>query len=52
MLDTDVRVTPELDEPEEPARFRTRRLVRWAIILTMGILVVLAMWQEPLYAGH
>jgi len=38
-------------EPEEgPARFTRRRLIRWISILTIGILVVLAVWQEPLYA--
>lgn len=37
--------------PEEgPARFSKRRLIRWIAILTIGIVVVLAIWQEPLYA--
>jgi hypothetical protein len=37
--------------PEEgPARFNKRRLVRIITILTVGILVVLAVWQQPLYA--
>ncbi|MCM4079043.1 MULTISPECIES: hypothetical protein [Paractinoplanes] len=40
-----------LTEPEEdPARFTRRRLVRWVAVLTIGIVVVLAIWQEPLYA--
>jgi hypothetical protein len=53
MADTDVLAEPELDEPEDyPARFTTRRVLRWVAILTLGILVVLAIWQEPLYAGH
>jgi hypothetical protein len=40
-----------LAEPEEgPARFTRRRLVRWIAILTVGILLVLAVWQQPLYA--
>ncbi|HET6480472.1 MAG TPA: hypothetical protein VFG35_10605 [Actinoplanes sp.] len=40
-----------LTEPEEdPARFSTRRLVRWIAVLTIGVVVVLAIWQEPLYA--
>ncbi|WP_250036916.1 hypothetical protein [Paractinoplanes maris] len=40
-----------LTEPEEgPARFNRRRLVRWISVLTVGIVVVLAIWQEPLYA--
>ena len=40
-----------LAEPEEgPARFNRRRLVRVIFILTIGIIAVLAIWQEPLYA--
>jgi hypothetical protein len=40
-----------LTEPEEgPARFSRKRLVRWIAVLTVGIVVVLAIWQEPLYA--
>lgn len=46
---TDVR--PELGvEEDEPARFTGRRVVRWVTILTLGILAVLALWQDPLYA--
>ncbi|BFU43716.1 hypothetical protein KRMM14A1004_19530 [Krasilnikovia sp. MM14-A1004] len=52
MLDTDVTVEPGLEPDEGPARFNRRRLVRWVAILTIGILVVLAIWQDPLYAGH
>jgi hypothetical protein len=38
-------------EPEEgPARFNKRRLVRWITVLTIGIVLVIAIWQEPLYA--
>ena len=38
-------------EPEEgPARFNKRRLVRWIAVLTIGIVLILAAWQEPLYA--
>ena len=38
-------------EPEEgPARFNKRRLVRWIAVLTIGIVLVIAIWQEPLYA--
>jgi hypothetical protein len=47
---TDVMTPPEADE-DEPARFNTRRLVRWVTILVVGILAVLAFWQEPLHAG-
>jgi len=52
MPDTDVITRPRLDEDEGPARFNRRRLIRWVAILTIGILVVLALWQEPLYAGR
>jgi hypothetical protein len=52
LADTDVLIERELDEPDDyPRRFNGRRLVRWVTILTVGILVVLAIWQEPLYAG-
>ena len=51
MADTDVLAEPQLDEPEDrPVRFTGRRLLRWAVVLTVGILAVLAIWQEPLYA--
>lgn len=44
-------LTEPLTEPDEdPARFNRRRLVRWIAVLTIGIVVVLAIWQEPLYA--
>jgi len=44
-------MTKRLAEPEEdPARFNRRRLVRWIAVLTTGIVLVLAIWQEPLYA--
>jgi hypothetical protein len=44
-------MTRPLAGPEEgPARFNKRRLVRIIAILTIGILVILAVWQEPLYA--
>ncbi len=37
-----------LTEPEEgPARINKRRLVRWIAVLTIGIVVVLAIWQDP-----
>ena len=52
MPDIDVITRPELDEEDGPARFNRRRLIRWVAILTIGILVVLALWQEPLYAGR
>ena len=51
MADTDVLAEPQVDEPEDrPGRFTGRRLLRWAVVLTVGILAVLAIWQEPLYA--
>jgi hypothetical protein len=44
-------LTKPLAEPDEgPARFTKRRLMRWIAVLTIGIVVVLAIWQEPLYA--
>jgi hypothetical protein len=49
MVDTDVMTEPDLGG--EPIRFPARRVVRWMAVLTIGILVVLAIWQEPLYAG-
>ncbi|WP_173745342.1 hypothetical protein [Actinoplanes sp. TFC3] len=51
MIDTDVRTTPELDEDEPRDGFNRRRLIRVVTILTIGILAVLAVWQDPLYAG-
>jgi hypothetical protein len=52
MADTDV-VTRHQTEPDEgPARFNRRRMLRWLTILTLGILAVLAIWQDPLYAGR
>jgi hypothetical protein len=51
MADTEVLVEPQLDEPDDgPGRFTARRVLRWAVVLTLGILAVLAIWQEPLYA--
>ena len=46
----DVRPEPLAEDDEPPARFRPRRLIRWAVVLTLGIVAVLAIWQEPLYA--
>ena len=48
-MKTDVRPEPAVDE-DEPARFNGRRLARWITILALGILLVLAFWQEPLHA--
>jgi hypothetical protein len=41
-----------LTEPGEgPARFfHKRRTVRWIAILAIGIVMIIAFWQEPLYA--
>jgi hypothetical protein len=49
-VNTEVTAEPEVGD-DEPARFPVRRVVRWVTILTVGILAVLAIWQEPLYAG-
>jgi hypothetical protein len=44
-------LTRPLAGPEEgPARFNKRRLIRWIAILTIGIVLVIAIWQAPLYA--
>lgn len=44
-------MTRPLAGPEEgPARFNKRRLIRVIAILTIGIILVLAIWQDPLYA--
>jgi hypothetical protein len=44
-------MTRPLAGPEEgPARFNKRRLIRVIAILTIGIVLVLAIWQDPLYA--
>jgi hypothetical protein len=52
VLDTDVIPSAETEADEPPARFNRRRMIRWAMILTLGILAVLAIWQDPLYAGN
>ncbi len=41
---------PQAEPEEGPARFNRRRLVRWIAVLTIGIVLTLAIWQEPLYA--
>ena len=52
MLDTDVRIDAQLEPGEDPRRFNRRRAVRVVTILVLGILAVLAIWDEPLYAGY
>jgi hypothetical protein len=44
-----MRPDPAVEE-DEPARFNGRRVIRWVTILTLGIVAVLAIWQDPLYA--
>ncbi|HET9518410.1 MAG TPA: hypothetical protein VFO77_11840 [Actinoplanes sp.] len=51
MKNTDLVVDVDT-EPDEPARFNVRRMVRWVTVLAVGILAVLAFWQDPLYALH
>jgi len=51
-MKTDVLIEPDVEEDEPASRFNARRVIRWVAILTIGILAVLAIWQEPLYAGH
>jgi hypothetical protein len=44
-------MTNETTEATDQPAFMTRaRMVRWAAVLTVGILVVLAVWQSPSYA--
>jgi hypothetical protein len=51
MGNTDLMVHLETDEEDLPARFMSgRRLVRWVSVLAAGILAVLVLWQDPLYA--
>ena len=54
MAQTDTMTNTEFEpEPDEvPARINGRRVLRGVAILTVGIVAVLALWQEPLYAGH
>jgi len=52
MLDTDVQIDPQLEPDGDPGRFNRRRAIRVVAVLVLGILAVLAIWQEPLYAGH
>lgn len=51
MLDTDVRITKDVEPDDDPGRFNRRRAVRVVTVVVLGILAVLAIWQEPLYAG-
>ncbi|BCJ41599.1 hypothetical protein GCM10010168_54030 [Actinoplanes ianthinogenes] len=44
----DLLSRPETEPEEDPARFR-RRLIRWLAILTIGTIVMVACWQDPLY---
>jgi len=48
MINTDVSLESTLEPDDGPARFNRRRLVRWVAILTLGILAVLALWQDHL----
>jgi hypothetical protein len=50
VIDTNVRTEPDAEPDERPARFNRRRIVRWVAVLALGILAVLAIWQDPLYA--
>jgi hypothetical protein len=49
-MNIDVKRESALEPDEGPPRFNRRRLLRWVAILTFAILVVLALWQEPLYS--
>ncbi|AGZ44498.1 hypothetical protein [Actinoplanes friuliensis] len=48
MLDTDVQTDPEVEPDDGPRQVNWRRVVRAVTILTLGIVAVLAIWQEPL----
>lgn len=52
MTQTDTMTDTEFEPDEVPARINGRRIVRWIAVLTVGILAVLALWQEPLSAGQ
>lgn len=45
--DLTVGVDHDLDDDGSAAR-RRRRMVRWIAVLTVGILAVLAVWQDTL----
>jgi hypothetical protein len=46
----DTLTRPVAGPEEGPARFNKRRLIRWIAILAIGIVLVIAIWQQPLYA--
>ena len=51
MSETDLQTHPETDfEEERRPLISGRRLARWITVLAVGILAVLALWQDPLYA--
>jgi hypothetical protein len=50
-MNIDVKLEPALEPDEGPSRFNRRRVLRWVAILTLGILAVLVLWEDPLYAG-
>lgn len=52
MGNTDLMVELEAEPDDVPARISVRRVMRWVTVLTVGILAVLAVWQDPLYALH
>ena len=39
-----------VDPAEEPAFITPRRLIRWAAVVGVAIVAVLACWQDPSYA--
>jgi hypothetical protein len=51
MMDTDTKSDTALEpEDDAPARFSGRRIARWVLVLAVGILAVLAVWQDPVHA--
>ncbi len=52
MGNTDVIAEAQTEPDDVPARISVRRVVRWVTVLSVGIVAVLAVWQDPLYALH
>jgi hypothetical protein len=48
----DMEVDDDLQGPDDdsPAFLNRRRMIRWAAIIGFGILAVLVIWQDPVWA--
>lgn len=42
--------TAEDDSEEQTALLTPRRLIRWTVVVAVGIVVMLAFWQDPVFA--